>query len=242
MRVATWNLERATANEPRASRLRQTMRQVSADVWVLTETDSNLIPEGAATSISSETPERRHRKGERWVVLWSRRLDLEPMATTDPVRTVCGRLRPETGPPVLMYGTVLPWRADVRFHPARGGDAFCLALASQAADWQRLLHANPGHVLCVAGDFNQELDSPCRVGTRKGQHALTQALTGAGLICLSSGANDPLRRQTAGVRNTIDHICISSTIAALAGSSQCWPDHLAGLTDHYGTWVDLADT
>src|SRR4051812_46006614 len=113
MRVATWNLERATANGHRASRLQQIMHQVSADIWVLTETDANLIPEGAITSISSEMPERPHRTGERWVVLWSRRLDLESVATADPVRTVCGRLRPETGPPVLMYGTVLPWRADI---------------------------------------------------------------------------------------------------------------------------------
>lgn len=237
MRLATWNLERAAASGRRASRLRQIIGQVSADVWVLTETHSNLVPEDAVASISSETPERPHREGERWVVI-SSRFDLEPVATADPVRTACGRLRPETGPPILIYGTVLPWRADIRFHPARGGDAFCHALASQAADWRQLLHANPDHVLCVAGDFNQELDSPSRVGTRKGQRALTQALAGASLVCLSSGPNDPLRQHTAGARNTIDHICASSTASA-AGPSRCWPDRLAGLTDHYGTSVDL---
>lgn len=56
MRIATWNLERAAPSGRRANRLRQTMRQVNADIWVLTETDSNLVPEDAITSIGSASP------------------------------------------------------------------------------------------------------------------------------------------------------------------------------------------
>jgi len=50
MRLATWSLERTAATGQRADRLRQIIRQVSADVWVLTETHSNLVPEDAALS------------------------------------------------------------------------------------------------------------------------------------------------------------------------------------------------
>src|SRR5437868_1101658 len=99
MRLATWNLERAPANGLRADRLRESMRGVDADVWVLTETDSSLAPEGALNAVASAMPERRHRKGERWVVIWSRRYDLEPVATADPVRTACARLIRPTGRP-----------------------------------------------------------------------------------------------------------------------------------------------
>jgi len=192
MRLATWNLERAKASTPRAYRLRQVMKAVNADVWVLTETDSNLTPEHAKTSISSGLPERQHRSGERWVVIWSRHGNLERVTTADPVRTACARLRRPTGPLLLIYGTVLPWRADVRFRPLRGADAFCDALAKQTEDWSQLRRDNSDHVLCVAGDFNQEIDAPCRVGTSRGRLALSKALQEAGLVCLSSGADAPL--------------------------------------------------
>lgn len=241
MRLATWNLERATASGPRADRLREYMRRIKADIWVLTETDSRLAPEEAASPVASAIPERRHRKDERWTVIWSRKHHLEPVATEDPVRTACARLCRAVGPPMLIYGTVLPWRADVRFRPLRGGDAFCHALARQADDWTRLLQENPDHVLCVAGDFNQEIDSPCRVGTWKGERALTQALEDVGLVCLSSGANDPLRRRTNGARNSIDHICVSSRLVGSTTMAECWPEQLDDLTDHYGTSVELPD-
>jgi hypothetical protein len=98
----------------------------------------------------------------------------------------------------------------------------------------------PDHILCVAGDFNQEAASPCRVGTAKGLRALSQTLANNDLICLSSGAGDPLSRRTAGARSTIDHICLPAEASSSAGGLECWPDTLSGLTDHFGTSVDLA--
>ena len=242
MRVATWNLERASATEPRARRLREVMRSVAADVWVLTETDERLAPDEGMIAVSSSTPERAHREGERWVTIWARTGFLEAVPTTDPVRTACARVTRQNGPPLIIYGTVLPWRADRRFHPLRGGEAFCHALAQQAADWTALRRANPGHILCVAGDFNQEAAPPCRVGSSKGLRAFSGALATSGLLCLSGGPGDSLSQRTGGARSTIDHLCLTAEFAPSAGRSQCWPDQLDGLTDHFGTWVELADT
>ena len=241
MRIATWNLERVSAAEPRARRLREVMRAVAADVWVLTETDERLAPEEGMTGISSTTPERAHRDGERWVTIWARDYQLEALPTIDPIRTVCVRLSRQNGTPLLVYGTVLPWRADRRFRPLVGAEAFCYALAHQAADWAALRSANPDHILCVAGDFNQEATPPCRVGTSKGLRAFSRALDSSGLVCLSRDLSVPMSRHTGGARNTIDHICLTAEFASWAIRLQCWPNDLDGLTDHFGTSVELAE-
>jgi hypothetical protein len=77
MRLATWNLERVSAAEPRSRRLQAVMRSVGADVWVLTETDERVVPEHGMASVRSGMPERPHRAGERWVTIWSRDARLE---------------------------------------------------------------------------------------------------------------------------------------------------------------------
>ena len=241
MRLATWNLERVSSTEPRAHRLREIMHSVRADIWILTETDERLPPEDGMMPVSSSTPERPHRAGERWVTIWTRGEQPVPVPTTDPVRTACVRVSRQTGPSLLIYGTVLPWRADIRFQPLRGGDAFCYALAQQAEEWAALRRTYPDHILCVAGDFNQEAARPCRVGTAKGLRALSQALANNDLICVSGGASDPLSRRTAGARSTIDHICLTSEAANFTSGLDSWPNALKGLTDHFGTSVELAD-
>jgi endonuclease/exonuclease/phosphatase family metal-dependent hydrolase len=241
MRLATWNLERVSSTEPRAHRVREIMRSIRADVWILTETDERLAPEHGMTPVSSSTPERPHRPGERWVSIWTRSEQCEPVPTADPVRTACVRMPRQTGASLLIYGTVLPWRADIRFRPLRGGDAFCHALAEQAEDWAALRRSYPNHILCVAGDFNQEATRPCRVGTAKGLRELSQALASNDLVCVSGGTSDPLSRRTAGARSTIDHICLTSAAATLTSRVESWPDALEGLTDHFGTSVELAD-
>jgi hypothetical protein len=134
MRLATWNLERVSATEPRSRRLQAVMRSVGAGVWVLTETDERVVPEHGMASVCSGTPERPHRAGERWVTIWSRDARLVAVPTADPVRTACARISWPGRAPLLIYGTVLPWRADKRYRPLSGADAFCHALAEQAAD------------------------------------------------------------------------------------------------------------
>jgi Endonuclease/Exonuclease/phosphatase family len=241
MVIATWNLERVSISGVRARRLQEVMRSVRADVWILTETDERLAPEDDMVPVSSDTPERPHRKGERWVTLWVQACQVEPVVTADPIRAACARVLRRGQPPMLVYGTVLPWRADQRFAPLRGGDAFLHALRQQSEDWAALRRTYPGHVLCVAGDFNQELPGPFRVGTSNGGRALSEALANNDLVCLSAGARDPLTHQTAGARRTIDHICLGSEVAATTTGVHSWPDTLNGLTDHFGTSVEVPD-
>jgi len=45
LRIATWNLERPEAlDDPRVAIQRQQLQQIDADVWILTETHTDVAP------------------------------------------------------------------------------------------------------------------------------------------------------------------------------------------------------
>ena len=96
MKLATWNLEL-----PVAPRRRQAMRshtdREQADVWVLTETHDSFTP-GHAFSHSSTAGRDGRTAGAPWVTIWSR-YPLEPLETSDGVRTAAARVRPESAIP-----------------------------------------------------------------------------------------------------------------------------------------------
>jgi len=176
-------------------------------------------------------------------MIWSRLPVLSRESTADPIRTVCVRVGTKLSGPVLIYGTVLPWRTDSRWLPHRGGAAFQLALHAQQNDWQRLRQKYPQDVLCVAGDFNQDLGTPLRAGTALGRTVLRRTLSDVSLDCLTGDEADPVAKLTANVRGNIDHICLDSRLSASSGIRRgAWPNaasELKGLSDHFGVWVDV---
>lgn len=244
MQIATWNLMRARPGPgKRTAALLTQMDKISPDVWVLTETFRELQPgpEYTLVSSSSDAPDREARAGECWVAIWSR-LEAKPIAlTADPERSAAVRLESVNGPATVVVGTVLPWLADHRYAPARGGEAFCNALSRQAAEWQRLQAAHSDAALCVAGDFNQDLAHAHYYGSKRGRMALRRALEDAHLVCLTAGSHDPLAK----VPNhaSVDHLCVSASLVANGRPSvDAWPEPplMRGrLTDHFGVRVDL---
>ena len=67
-------------------------------------------------------------------------------------------LTPPGRPPIVVYGTVLPWLGSPwRGVPALNGAAFAAALEAQAADWNRLQAEHPECDFAVGGDLNQDL-------------------------------------------------------------------------------------
>jgi hypothetical protein len=142
---------------------------------------------------------------------------------------------------LAIVGTVLPWLADRRYAPLRGGAAFCEVLGRQAAEWRSLRRDHPDSGLCVLGDFNQDLARSHYYGSAHGRAALERALVEAQLVCLTAGARDPL----AGVsgHSSIDHVCVSEGLL-LDGlpSVAVWPSpplERRRLTDHFGAYVDV---
>jgi endonuclease/exonuclease/phosphatase family metal-dependent hydrolase len=244
MHLATWNLECALPSETtRLRRLRASMAEVRADVWVLTEAHPDVAPgsEFERVACSATAPDRV--AGGRWVVLWIR-CGLTAHALTapgDPERAAAMFIARAQGRPLLVAGSVLPWRSDGRHPVLRGGPAFVHALCSQAAGWAEMRRSHPEAELAVLGDLNQELDAPGPVGTRVGRDALTEVLAASGLRCVTGEADDPL--QARGWRANIDHVLLSAGLQ-LVGAPHAWPDSCPpprDLSDHHGISVVVGD-
>lgn len=225
------------------------MRRADADIWVLTETRRGLSPGPEYRPIAASTAGRDGKEiagladpDEVWVGIWSR-LDGEvtPLTTIAPSRTAAARLV-TGGRPLVVYGTVLPWSADTAGLGARGAEKFCLALEEQRRDWARLVEQNPGAELCVAGDFNQDLDTKHYYGSASGRAALASVFGETGLVCLTAGEWDPVKKVRAD-HASIDHICVTRGLVPQDGACVvAWPgrtDIGAPLSDHFGVMATL---
>jgi hypothetical protein len=245
MRIATWNLARARPGSRRAGLLQEYMAAVEADIWVLTETWKELSPGPGYECVTVSCPagDRESAGGECWVAVWAKSsLRGEPLITADPERTAAMRIDLFCHPPLVVFGTVLPWLSDARAPKGlRGATAFLSALDMQYADWNRLRAAIPGAALCVAGDFNQDLVDWHYYGSARGKTALRTVLELSGLTCLTAGTADPLARYRG--RASIDHICVSSELEGMVPRLMSWPaleEVGPKLTDHFGVVADLS--
>ncbi len=241
MKIGNWNLERASTPARRAA-LREHTDRVGADLWVFAETHQDFAP-GLPHSCSS-SPGRDGIPGldtqaDRWVMIWSTHR-MEQLEASDGIRTAAARVYPEGAAPYLVYGTVLPWNGDNwRGYPSAGGVAFFEALKVQTADWLSLRRRFPDDELFVMGDFNQDLASTHYYGSRIKRSALVEALDECGLVALTAGEGDPIRREAAPLA-CIDHICALRDSTWNASPAIRWPETSIPdprLSDHFGLSV-----
>jgi hypothetical protein len=213
--------------------------RIAADVWVLTETHDSFSPGLPFSCSSAAGRDGLHQPAHRWVTIWSSHR-LEPLATNDPERTAATRVFCDVGPPFLVYGTVLPWIGSKwRNHPTAGGFAFREALKVQVSDWASLRLKFPTDELFVLGDFNQDLVQPRYYGSKVARAALNAGLGDVGLIALTAGAGDPIRRDSAPFA-CIDHICALRDSRWSPEPAVRWPDlprPEKRLSDHFGVAV-----
>lgn len=238
--LATWNVA-----QPKSPRSREALRACTdaacADVLVLTETRDDLNPGHAHVHSSAPGMDGLDSDQARWVSIWSR-FALEPLRTSDPQRTCAARVTPDGAPPFVVFGTVLPWLGSPwRDHPAAGGEAFREALSLQAADWTRLSAEFPGDEFFVLGDFNQDLvaEPPHYYGSTANRKALKQALAEAGLVALTAGPLDPVRRDSPPCAS-IDHICARQHSKWRPAPAVRWPEAPKpprSLSDHFGVSI-----
>lgn len=244
LKIATWNVQLPVAPRRREI-LRQHTDREQADIWVLTETHDGYTPGDEYSPISSdEKRDGLHKPEHRWVTIWSKQ-PLERLTTSDTRRTAAARITLSSGDPFIVFGTVLPWMGDKwGGHPNAGGVAFREALAVQSADWLDLRKKFPKDEFFLLGDFNQDLVSrpPRYYGSVTNRKALETALERAGLVPLTGGDHDPIRRDSPPCA-CIDHICTRRDSKWLAGRTVRWPDcpvPQRGLSDHFGVSVSLS--
>lgn len=245
MRIATWNVECVRPGDgARTRRIRQAIDGVGADVWVLTETHPDFSPGDGYQrgAFSTTAPDRT--SGDCWVAVWVRKdWSATPLQLHGrPERSAAVRVDRNPQRPLLIFGSVLPWRTDRRHERRRGGAAFVDALSAQTSDWDRLREAHPDAAFCLAGDLNQELSANGPTGTKAGRAALIAALSARRLTSVTAGDFDPLLRQGRGP--SIDHVVIGEGLHCLTDSHRTWPDVWPlpkSMPDHYGVSVDVAD-
>jgi len=236
LKLATWNVALPVA-AARRDAARIWTDKIAADILVLTETHDVFDPGLQYSCSSAGGRDESHLSPHHWVTIWSK-YRLEELKTSDAKRTAAARAFPEDGPPFLVYGTVLPWIGSKwQGHPSAGGVAFGESLKVQASDWKRLHREYPEDELFVLGDFNQDLVKPPRYyGSRANRAALIKALDDCGLVVITAGDGDPVRRDSAPCA-CIDHICALRNSRWRAGSAERWPNIAKpdkSLSDHFG--------
>jgi endonuclease/exonuclease/phosphatase family metal-dependent hydrolase len=240
LRLANWDVNRPVAPS-RVAAVRAAIGAVGADIIVLTEAHDALCP-GYGHSLGS-LPGRdgRHAPQHRWVKICSR-FPLQPLPVSDAHRTVAARVDPGGGT-VVLFGTVLPWKGST-WRDAAPHDAFREALRLQMEDVKRLRHAFPDDDVFMIGDFNQDLCGGHYAGTAANGRLPGAHLHDAGLVAITAGRNDPVRR-AAPAYACSDHMSMPLDARWTVGDVRCWPDapaSQAGLSDHFGVVADLFHT
>jgi hypothetical protein len=239
--LATWNVALPTQSS-RRERLRTHTDRVDADVWVLSETHDSFNPGHPFAHSSAAGRDGEHEAAHRWVTIWSRH-PIETIATNDVERTAAVRVSPAASPPFVVYGSVLPWLGSLwRGYPSADGVAFREALSVQRADWVRLRDEYPDDEFFVLGDLNQDLVTPRYYSSRANRQALENALSDAGLVPLTAGDADPMRRDSA-PHASIDHICARRDSSWCAQTACRWPELAQPddrLADHFGVAISFA--
>lgn len=235
LRIATWNLERPTLNGwKRNPRINEMIREVDADIWILTETNASIVPTssrfpqvGYVSIVSLPTKELSHKLGESCTAIWSRYGIRQAVKTFEIDTAVCAEVDTPLGL-MIVYGTILTYANDT------GPDGKSKkwvehrkAIADHNKDWTKIAEEFPKHSLCIAGDFNITFcDNYYSAETNRND--LLAALKAL-----------DVKNLTAEVEENIDHIVVShSLIADCKISTTKWNERKE-LSDHIGVCVEI---
>lgn len=238
MLVATWNLERGGCARAARAAQEDALRELAADVIVLTEPPAQSR---SAAGVVASSP-RREDAGEResWVAIVG--ACVEPVALDVPYDRMAVAARARVGgEAVVVYGAVLPWLAVAKHAPdvVRSGEdseaTFLRALDEQVEDVRLLQRMHPGEMVIWAGDFNQTLAGPLWGGSRTRRDRLASALASIGYAAWNAHAAHAM----AGM-NAIDLICGPAERAPVRqGRVDCTRGGVV-MSDHAGYWVETA--
>ncbi len=136
---------------------------------------------------------------------------------------------------MLVYGTVMPWKGD------RGNFNWSehhRVIPEQCAEWLELKQTHSDAELCVAGDFNTDMGTGRRYGTKKGIAAVRSGLKDCELFCATEHARIP-----AGLISfpLIDHIALSLAHEKSTSIVAAWDANKKTLSDHSGVVIEIAD-
>lgn len=247
MRIGTWNVEygKSSRNPDRLALL----KAQKADIWVLTETHSDInLSETHFPVCSDPRPILGNRKVDgksTWVTIWSRfelirRIDGLP----DKRRMVAAIFDAPTGP-LAVAGVVLPWHSDRGDEPSdpapRNWDELRRVLRDELPRLFATMRQEAGDCRCVlAGDFNSVLAQPYPYSNPYPPNTLRMELRkllhDEKLVCHTADTPYPLPSLP---RTLIDHVCTNMGNAEKAETWTGIDGKSPRLSDHPGVVVTL---
>lgn len=237
MRIATWNLERPKLQGlARNSHIVEKIREVNADIWILTETNAAVSPGDAYFSAATLPEPKYHSLGESYTAIWTTWRMLRMIPTFDDM-AICVELETPVGR-MLVYGTIITYANDRGpKNTSKRWVEHRKAILKHSEDWQRIRKDYPDHHFIVGGDFNQSRDGSGWYEDHDSVLLLTDALQQASLTCVT----DLDMRKEGKLKNraSIDHICISEGLIADFSVWEGTTDDSQRMSDHNGVLVEL---
>jgi endonuclease/exonuclease/phosphatase family metal-dependent hydrolase len=153
--------------------------------------------------------------------------------SSDTKRTVAALLDLGRLGQLIVYGTVLPWKDD----EFSGWSKHHSMIEQQAAEWLALRKQYPNTPLCIAGDFNSDMGSGRRYGTKQGVTALRHGLEDCNTFCATEPGRFPV-----GMLDVlpIDHIALPISWQSSCSVTSAWPAETSCLSDHSGMVVEVS--
>jgi len=226
LKIATWNLDRPRpfTRKLKNDAITEKLREIDADILVLTETNSCInLHDNYQTCFSTTclfqslaVGKERYDEGENRVTIWSKFSGHRRIDMCNSHSSICALLKCDGWGDLNVYGTVIgiygrdrtPWDS-----PGPVKTDFSTAIQTQRLDWERL--SGLGN-LCVAGDFNTSLQGKCYVSTF-GREEINNSFQRLGM-----------EAPTLHIPNNIDHIVLSAGF-------------LKGVTSRWKTWNESQD-
>ena len=107
MKIATWNIERPTSSSKRLPLIIERLKQVDADILILTETNDTIdLGENYTTFHTSELIETFYKAGEKRVGIYSKYKSREQLKTFRDDTSLCVLLETPLGD-LVVYGTII---------------------------------------------------------------------------------------------------------------------------------------
>ena len=189
MKIATWNLERGI--KKKSAEILQILRELRADILILTEGDPEAHPENYFCECTISLPDAyegiTYKAGENRACIYSKFPIVALYPTHDPFTSVCADIKTPSGV-LTVYGTIIGVFANRQ--PRFNED-----LQGVLDDLGKL---GKKEFLCVAGDLNTTFS-----GHTYPSHEARNKL-------LEMIASYDLKNPTGEIEDNVDHILLSS--------------------------------
>jgi len=217
MKIATWNLQRPTINGKKTPAIVEALKEINADIFVLTETNAFIEIGNEYYIRHSEKDKLEYfRQGEIRVSIFSKYPIIKEFETFRADTSLCVSVDTLKGA-LIIYGTVIGNRGNKGYN-------FKEDLEAQLLDFNRIsIDKN----FCVAGDFNISF-SDSYYTIKKSREKIEKTFEDLDMEIL-----------TLDLPENIDHIVLQKSFKKASQLKMGSWNETKSLSDHKGVWIEI---